>query len=67
MKMRLDDAVGFPRSRKMRMKIKVCGEKWSIYTCDEPYWMGEHSWHVDSSRCMQWGTRTENGKVITSP
>ena len=49
------------------MKVKICGEKWIIYVCDEPEWMGPHTWHVDSISCMQWGHRTENGKLIVYP
>ena len=50
------------------MKVKVCGERWSIYLCDLSAETLPHTWHEDSLHSMQWGTRMdEHGRTLTYP
>jgi len=50
------------------MKVKVCGDRWLIYVCDMSADTLPHTWHMDSRRLMQWGTRVdERGRTITYP
>lgn len=41
-------------SAEMDQQVLICGERHGIYECDEPYWMGEHTWHHDGQRFEQW-------------
>jgi hypothetical protein len=61
--MRLGDVIPAfdDESEEMDEQIVVCGATHRLgYVCDEPYWMGPHTWHMGDGGIHQWCACGEN-------
>jgi hypothetical protein len=58
--MKLRHVLGVPNSgiwkgKDMDRRVKVCGARYRRdIRCDEPYWMGPHTWHSARGGWEQW-------------
>lgn len=67
MKLKMKHVVGFETGDKTvdNTKVKVCGARNPRHPstrCDEPEWMGEHTWHHEGFSFSYWAQWCECGQ-----